>query len=194
MIGMLTGVLVENDAERVLIDVGGVGYSVIASRFARCQLPATGQKVALHIHTHVREDQLALYGFCERQEKELFCRFISVSGIGPKSAMNILSHIPAAELMRALYQGDADFIAKAPGVGKKIASRIIMELKDKLIPQSDTSASPAPTGHREELCSALINLGYSRPDAEVALKKVDGFEALPFADAIRLVLRELART
>lgn len=198
MIGRLSGILAEKKADRVLVDVGGVGYNVLVSQMTLPLFPAVGEKIALHIHTHVREDQLVLYGFLEPREQELFCHFISVAGIGPKSALNILSHVSTEELLQALHHGDAERLAKAPGVGKKTASRLVIELKDKVfsLSREGTTRREASTAslHYDDMCSALINLGYSRLDVEMALKKIDGFQALPLPDALRLALREIVRT
>ncbi|MGH8458416.1 MAG: Holliday junction branch migration protein RuvA, partial [Nevskiales bacterium] len=153
-------------------------------------LPAVGAEVELFIHTHVREDALALYGFRRAGEKKLFERLISVSGIGPRLAITILSGMPAEEMVAALRAGDAARLTRIPGIGKKTAERMVLELRDKLAGlAAPPAAAPAVTPVEEDVLSALMNLGYSRPTAERALTvaskngRSDSFEAL-FRDAL----------
>jgi Holliday junction DNA helicase RuvA len=151
--------------------------------------------VALRIHTHVREDTLALYGFLTGGEEDLFTRLIGVAGVGPKLAVNILSGIEAAELLEALRSGDLPRLTRVPGVGKKTAERLILELKDKLPPPSTLEPAPAlPTTGRDDLVSALANLGYSRGEAERAIDRAsrDGGTSSRFEDLLRAALQVLS--
>jgi len=190
MIAHLRGRLLSRQPNRAVVETGGVGYDVHISVPTFSELPAVGAEVALFIHTHVREDALALYGFLRAAEKKLFERLISVSGIGPRLAITILSGMPAEEMVAALRAGDAARLTRIPGIGKKTAERMVLELRDKL---EGLVAAPAPLGGvtpiEEDVLSALMNLGYSRPTAERAITvaskngKPDSFEAM-FRDAL----------
>ena len=179
MIARLTGVLHAIDTDRLLVDVGGVGYEVFVSGSSFSALPGEGATGTLEIHTHVREDQLTLFGFATREEKAMFLRLLTVSGIGPKVALAILSGMGTRELAGAIARGDVKRLTQISHVGKKIAERIVVELKDKIgnvvdLPLSQgTLAVPPPartlSGPQDEALSALMNLGYKRGEAEVAL-------------------------
>jgi Holliday junction DNA helicase RuvA len=173
------------------VEAGGVGYDVTISIPTFSELPAVGSEVALFVYTHVREDALALYGFLRPAEKKLFERLISVSGIGPKLAITILSGMPADDMVSALRAGDAARLTRIPGIGKKTAERMVLELRDKLEGVAAAPGKPVPamSAVEEDVLSALMNLGYSRPNAERALQvaskngKGESFEAL-FRDAL----------
>ena len=175
MIAHLSGTLLEKHLQRLIVDVNGVGYDVLVPLSTMYGIGEQGSRVALRIHTHVREDALQLFGFATPLEQVLFERLISVSGIGPKVALSVLSGIEPAELSRAIRNGDVARLTRVPGVGKKTAERMIVDLKDRL-PQTDT-AEPVPAGAegddvRTDLLSALENLGYQRGAAEKTVDKV----------------------
>jgi Holliday junction DNA helicase RuvA len=147
MIAVLRGVLLEKHPNQAIVDVAGVGYDVTIPVSTYAHLPETGAEVRLHIHTHVREDALALFGFLTPDEKALFEKLISVSGIGPKMAMAVLSGIPALDLIANIRGGEVDRLVRIPGVGKKTAERMILELRDKMPPPSGDQTAPPPA-HR----------------------------------------------
>ena len=194
MIAHLRGRLAEKEPGRLVIDVGGVGYEVHVPLPTFSEVGEPGANVSLRIHTHVREDTLALFGFASRLELELFERLIGVNGVGPKLALAVLSGIEPRDLVQAVRRGEHARLNAVPGVGRKTAERIGLELKDKL-PAAD-GAGPSPPGPdgdlRGDVLSALVNLGYQRPVAERAAAAAlrgghDGFEA-----TLRAALRELA--
>jgi Holliday junction DNA helicase RuvA len=172
MIAHVRGKLLVKHPNQAIVETGGVGYDVTISVPTFSELPAVGAEVALHIHTHVREDALALYGFLRSSEKVLFEKLITVSGIGPKLAITILSGMPADEMVGAIRGNDVARLTRIPGIGKKTAERMVLELRDKLpdaIP-SVTTAAPALSVTEEDVLSALLNLGYQRAAAEKALE------------------------
>ena len=170
MIAHLRGRILEKHPTHLILEAAGVGYEIAISIPSFSGLPAEGAEVSLYIHTHVREDVLALYGFLGREEKQLFERLIGVSGIGPKLAMTVLSGIAPDALVSALRGNDLTALTRIPGVGKKTAERMVLELRDKL--EGFTAAPvPAPASRMEEdVISALVNLGYQRASAEAAAK------------------------
>jgi holliday junction DNA helicase RuvA len=171
MIAHLHGILLTKHPNQVVVETAGVGYEVNISVPTFSELPTIGAEVALHIHTHVREDLFALYGFLRPAEKQLFEKLITVSGIGPKLAITILSGMAADELSGAIRGNDLARLTKIPGIGKKTAERMVLELRDKL-PESvgaSAPAAPALSTMEEDVLSALMNLGYQRPAAEKAL-------------------------
>jgi Holliday junction DNA helicase RuvA len=171
MIAHLRGKLLAKHPNQVIVETAGVGYEVTISVPTFSDLPAVGADVALHIHTHVREDVIALYGFLRSTEKVLFERLISVSGIGPKLAITTLSGIAADDMVRAIRSNDVARLTRIPGIGKKTAERMVLELRDKL-PEAGPMAAPtvpAMSATEEDVLSALINLGYQRQAAEKAL-------------------------
>ena len=199
MIARLSGTVLEKHPNRVVVDVGGVGYDVQVPLSTFYGLGEPGAAVTLRIHTHVREDVIALYGFVTRLEQDLFERLIAINGVGPKLALAVLSGIEPGELIRAVRTQDVARLTRIPGVGKKTAERIGLELKDRL-PSSLQGLETAPASStpgdqlRDDLLSALVNLGYQRPVAEKALEKV--LKDQPprrFEDALKDVLRALMK-
>ena len=186
MIAHLRGKLLAKHPNQAIVETAGVGYDVTISVPTFSDLPGIGSEVALHIHTHVREDQIALYGFLRPTEKKLFEKLITVSGIGPKLAITILSGMPADEMVAAIRGNDIARLTRIPGIGKKTAERMVLELRDKLPPPGAGEAPTAPvmSAIEEDVLSALVNLGYQRPAAERALAqaakngKEGSFEAL----------------
>ena len=178
MISHLSGTLFEKSTQSIIIEVGGVGYEVFVPLSTFYALPEEQAPVSLHIHTHVREDALVLFGFFTRLEKSLFLMLVSVSGIGPKLSANTLSGMGAEELLRAIASGDAHGLQAIPGIGKKTAERIALELKDRAAAFSDEAEmppieTPGTEAERrmEDTLSALLNLGYSVKMAKAAIEK-----------------------
>jgi holliday junction DNA helicase RuvA len=177
MIAHLRGTLLAKHPNQAIVETHGVGYDVAISVPTFTEMPAAGAEVALHIHTHVREDALSLYGFLRLAEKQLFEKLLTVSGIGPTLAIKILSGMPADEMIGAIRGGDLARLTRIPGIGKKTAERMVLELRDKLpaAGASDASTSAAPANPAEEdVISALVNLGYQRGPAEKALLAARG--------------------
>jgi Holliday junction DNA helicase RuvA len=174
MIAHLRGKLLAKHPNQAIVETAGVGYEINISVPTFSALPGAGSDVALHIHTHVREDLIALYGFVAPAEKRLFEKLITVSGIGPKLAMTILSGMAADEMARAIRGNDVARLTRIPGIGKKTAERMVLELRDKLpeIAASSEQAIPVMNAVEEDVLSALVNLGYQRPVAEKALAGV----------------------
>lgn len=197
MIAYLRGRILEKQPNRIVVDAHGVGYDVAVPLSTFYGLGEPGSEIALRIHTHVREDALSLYGFATRLEQDLFERLISVSGIGPKVALAVLSGIEPPELVRAIERSDLVRLTAIPGVGKKTSERIVVELKDRLprVPVALPAESvDAPPAIKDDVLSALINLGYHRPLAEKAVEA--SIKATPGGDferTLRQALRELAR-
>jgi Holliday junction DNA helicase RuvA len=196
MIALLRGVLLEKHPNQAIVETGGVGYDVTIPVSTFTHLPEPGAEVRLRIHTHVREDALSLYGFLTQDEKALFEKLISVSGIGPTLAVKILSGLAAADLIFAIRRGEIARLVKIPGVGKKTAERMALELRDKL-PAPAGEEQPAPAADAlspvdRDVLSALLNLGCARPHAEAAVRKAKAagayteFEPL-FRRALELV-------
>ncbi len=194
MIARLTGRLVQKSPEALIIDVHGVGYRVLVSLTAFAALPAEGGEVTLSVHTHVRETAIELFGFANAAEQALFSALITVSGIGPRMALNILSGVPADELAEALSGGNVARLIAIPGVGKRTAERLIVELQERARTLLRTPAAPAGTASADnaEAVSALVNLGYRQADAERAVRTVTGRGVRELADVIRKALHELS--
>jgi Holliday junction DNA helicase RuvA len=169
MIAHLRGRLLAKHPNQAIVEAGGVGYDVTISVPTFTDLPAAGAEVALHVHTHVREDAIALFGFLQAEEKQLFERLIQVGGIGPKLAITILSGMPAAEMVSAIRGGNVARLTRIPGIGKKTAERMVLELRDKLAEFGAEAPLPPASPMEEDVLSALVNLGYQRPTAERAL-------------------------
>lgn len=196
MIAFLRGRLHEKHPDRVIVDVNGVGYEVHVPLSSFYGLAEPGADVALQVHTHVREDAIALFGFGTTLERQLFERLIAVSGIGPRLALAVLSGIDPPELITAVQRGDVTRLTAIPGVGRKTSERIVLELKDRLARLAPAAqAEPAGgAGMREDMLSALLNLGYHRPAAEKAVDAAlaSGPEA-SFETVLRDALRRLSR-
>jgi Holliday junction DNA helicase RuvA len=169
MIAHLRGTLIAKHPNQAVVEAGGVGYDVAISIPTFSDLPDAGSEVALHIHTHVREDAIALFGFRHIEEKRLFEKLLAVSGIGPKLAITILSGMPVADMIGAIRGGDVARLTRIPGIGKKTAERMVLELRDKV--EEFGAAAPGKTASamEQDVLSALVNLGYQRPAAERAL-------------------------
>jgi Holliday junction DNA helicase RuvA len=173
MIGRLRGQLIDKRPQEITVDVGGVGYRVHVPLSTFYRVGDVGGSVDLLIHTHVRDDALALFGFGTHTEHELFERLIAVSGVGPRLATNILSGIDAVELVTALAAGDVARLTRVPGVGRKTAERLVLELRDAMQRQvSDATAISHGDRHKQDLLAALTHLGYSRSEAERAADRV----------------------
>jgi Holliday junction DNA helicase RuvA len=199
VIAHLRGRILEKSPTRVILDVAGVGYDVAVPLSTFYGLGEPGSDVALRVHTHVREDALALYGFSTALELDLFNRLIGISGIGPKLALAVLSGIEPPDLVGAIERGDVARLTAIPGVGKKTSERIVLELKDRLprahVVEAVDGVAAAGSGLRDDLLSALMNLGYHRPLAEKAVDaalKTIGREA-GFERTLKQALREVAK-
>lgn len=196
MIAHLRGILLEKHPNQAVVEANGVGYDVMIPISTFAALPEPGGEVRLKIHTHLREDSLSLYGFLTEDEKTLFERLITVSGIGPRLAITVLSGLPIAELFAAIRAGAVERLVRIPGVGKKTAERIVLELREKLPPAAAGAAAPARPGAlsplEQDVLSALINLGCGAAAAETAVRKArasgapEEFEPL-FRRALELV-------
>jgi len=196
MIALLRGILLEKHPNQAIVEAGGVGYDVSIPVSTFTKLPDKGVEVRLYIHTHVREDALALYGFLTADEKALFEKLIGVSGIGPTLAVKILSGLAAVDLVTFIRRGEVERLVKIPGIGKKTAERMVLELRDKLPavtgagPESASVETLSPVD--QDVLSALLNLGCGRPQAEAAVRKAKAagglteFEPL-FRRALELV-------
>jgi len=173
MIAHLRGTLLARHPNQAIVETHGVGYEVAISVATFSELPGVGAEVALHIHTHVREDALSLYGFLRVAEKKLFEKLLTVSGIGPKLAITILSGMAADEMVTAIRGGDVARLTRIPGIGKKTAERMVLELRDKMPTAGAAEVSAAQASPVEEdVISALVNLGYQRAAAEKALHSI----------------------
>jgi Holliday junction DNA helicase RuvA len=195
MIARLSGKLLENGDGFAVMDVGGVGYLVHLSRLTHAALPARGEVVALRVFTHVREDALDLFGFATEEEEAVFRALIEVKGVGPRAAQNILSGIEPRDLAQAVAGGDVVRLTKVPGIGKKTAERLVVELKERLVALARASgpARPGPGADAlEQLRTALLNLGYRAPQADGAvdaLREASGGKKLD--DLLREALKLL---
>ncbi|MEY2395587.1 MAG: holliday junction helicase RuvA [Acidobacteriaceae bacterium] len=175
MIAHLRGKLIARHPNQAIVETAGVGYDITISVPTFSELPPAGGEVSLHIHTHVREDQIALYGFLRFEEKQLFEKLITVSGIGPKLAITILSGMPAEDMVNAIRGNDIARLTKIPGIGRKTAERMVLELRDKLPPvgTDQVHVVPSLSAVQEDVLSALVNLGYQRAAAEKALTSIE---------------------
>ena len=200
MIAYLEGRLTRKSPSQITVLVNGVGYKLFIPVSTYYELPEEGSEVALHVHTHVREDVLALYGFWSATEERLFQRLIEVNGVGPALALKVMSGLEPKALVDAIRSSDLRRLGSIPGVGKKTAERLVVELRDKMAgigPVGAEEASDAPRGRvesvREDLLSALANLGFPRASAEKSVEAVLREEpSIPFEGALKRVLRKLS--
>jgi holliday junction DNA helicase RuvA len=200
MIGQIRGQLLRKKPNHILVDVHGVGYEVHIPLTTFYEMPGEGNEVVLKIHTHVREDALSLFGFITQREKDLFLKLISISGIGPKLGISILSGAKVEELAQAVADGNLTRLVAIPGVGRKTAERLVLELKNQITPFLLPEHVPAERGEgksdglQEDILSALVNLGYPRAGAEKALSAVirSGECGRTFEDLLRHTLRRLS--
>jgi Holliday junction DNA helicase RuvA len=193
MIAHLRGRLIVKHPNQAIVEAGGVGYDVHITIPTFSDLPAPGAEVALFIHTHVREDALALFGFLRAEEKQLFEKLIGVSGIGPKLAVTILSGMSADSMVAAIRGNNVAALTRIPGIGKKTAERMVLELRDKLESFGVSAAEPTVTPIEEDVISALVNLGYQRPLAEKALAKLGTTSGESFDALFRKAMAALAK-
>lgn len=195
MIAHLRGKLLTKHPGQAIVETAGVGYEVTISVPTFSELPAVGSEVALHIYTHVREDIIALYGFMRPAEKRLFEKLLTVSGIGPKLAITILSGMAVDEMAGAIRGNDVARLTRIPGIGKKTAERMVLELRDKLPAEGpEAPAGPAMSVAEEDVLSALVNLGYQRPAAEKAVTVLSkGGKSASFDAMFREALAALSR-
>jgi len=192
VIGRLRGEVADKGPQQVLLDVGGVGYRVQVPLSTFYKLGEIGTTVTLLVHTHVRDDALQLFGFLSAEEQTLFERLIGVAGVGPRLAVNVLSGIEPADLIDALQSGDVSRLTRIPGVGKKTAERLVLELKDAMQKLAAGGAAARDT-RRDDLLAALLNLGYSRPESERAAEAAT--REMPqgsLEDLLRVSLRRLS--
>ena len=191
MIGWLAGKLLAYDRDRVIVDVNGVGYQAAASAGVLRNKVKIGEEIRIFVYTHVREDQLVLFGFLNLKERQMFELLLSVSGVGPKSALAVLSRGNSNEIRDAVANADVEFFKSVPGLGKKTAQRIIIDLKSKLgdLAELDLKGEREPAA--KELVAALKSMGFSPDEARAAVKRVD-FE-LPLDQQIRSALKEIGR-
>ncbi len=194
MIAKVRGILDHKAPGEVIVDVGGVGYQLFTALSVFYRLPEVGEPVTLLVYTHVREDSLQLFGFFDPAEKQAFVLLTGVSGIGPRLALNILSGMAAGELLEALREGDVARLVSIPGVGKRLADRMIVELRDRInaLPETAPEISSDP-GIRGDALSALVNLGYRRADAERAVRQVLNQGASELETVLKEALRLLSR-
>ncbi len=192
MIGRLHGKLLEKAPPQILIDVSGVGYEVDVPMSTFCNLPDIGNDVTLLTHFVVREDAMLLYGFATASERQTFRALIKISGIGPRIGLAILSGMSTGDLASAIEEGNLGMLTRIPGIGKKTAERLILELKGKLVLVSDGASTPSENGAtRNDITSALVALGYSEREAQSAVKKLPA--DIGVSEGIRQALKTLAR-
>jgi len=192
MIGRISGILLEKKPPQILVEAGGIGYEIDVPMSTFFDLPACGEKVALHTHFAVREDGHFLYGFATNEERTVFRQLIKISGIGARTALAILSGLPVSELTQAVALQETGRLVKIPGIGKKTAERLLLELRGKFDALPSTAAfrpdAPTPCG---DILDALLALGYSEREALVAMKGFD--DDIAVSEGIRLALRQLAK-
>jgi Holliday junction DNA helicase RuvA len=200
MIAWLTGKVQRKAADSVIINVAGVGYQVAVPVSTLSAIAGPGEEVTLHIHTHVREDSLSLFGFGTELEKDVFLLLMGISGIGPKLALTVLSGLSVSDLVAAIRSSDDSRLCGIPGIGKKTAARMCLELKDKvrLLAPDESLRAPLPpsasSGDRDDAVSALVNLGYKRPVAEEAVNRVQqGSPEIRIEDLVREALSILMK-
>jgi len=196
MISFIKGKLVEKSPEGIVVEVAGIGYQVLVSSNSYSQLPGRGEEVHLQTHLYLREDLMQLYGFTSSAEKKMFEQLISVSKIGPKVALSILSALSPSSLCKAILRGDLELISSVPGVGKKTSQRIILELKDKVsLPELEVlpaSALSSDDSTHLQVRNALVGLGYTLAEARKALENLSADEEISVEEMLRQALRNLA--
>jgi holliday junction DNA helicase RuvA len=196
MIAQLTGTLAHKSPEHLIVDVGGVGYQVFVSLNSLYQLPEAGERVRLLIHTNLRENALELFGFADAEERQLFTLLVGVSGIGPRLALNILSGMPVRDLQAAIESSDLVRLVSIPGIGKKTAERLVVEVRDRVkvlqAARTDAPGAPRADGLEAQAVSALVNLGYRRPEAERAVQAAHGAGEADLETVIRAALKRLS--
>jgi Holliday junction DNA helicase RuvA len=199
MIALLKGQIAFKSIDHLILDVGGVGYRLLIPLSTFYALPDEGT-VRLNVHTHVREDAIHLYGFLTAEEREMFGILLSVSGVGPKLALNVLSHIPVPDLHQALASGDIKRLSGLPGIGRKTAERLVLELKEKvrkLATGHEGVPSPAPAGPKTDpfadILSALVNLGYKENQARKVLEAMEIPPGTPLEDVLKGALKILVK-
>lgn len=194
MIAKITGALAHKEPGEITVDVGGIGYHLYIPLSVFYRLPEVGGRVSLFVHLHLREDALQLFGFLEHEEKQLFMLLNSVTGIGPKLAITILSGIPAEELARALREGDQLRLLSIPGVGRKLAERMIVELRDKFSALSSGRVGQADGSQLvRDAVSALVNLGYRRVEAEKSVREIAQGGQGSLTEVLKEALRRLSQ-
>ena len=191
MIGRLHGKLIEKTPPQVLVDVGGVGYEVDVPMSTFCNLPAEGSEITLLTHFIVREDAQLLYGFATAAERQTFRALIRISGVGPRIALAVLSGMSTQDLAAAVEQGNATLLTRVPGIGKKTADRLVLELKGKLAGNAFAPAGGAASAAQADILSALMALGYSEREAQASVRALPA--EVTVSEGIRLALKALAR-
>ena len=191
MIGRLTGLLAEKNPPQVLVDCNGVGYEVDVPMSTFYNLPGTGERVSLLTHFVVREDAQILYGFGSASEREAFRQLIKISGVGPRTALAVLSGMSVADIAHAVTVQDAGRLVKVPGIGKKTAERLLLELKGKFGADLGSSSSTAASDEQADILQALVALGYSDKEAQLSLKALP--KDVGVSDGIKFALKALAR-
>ncbi len=198
MISYIKGSLEVCGDDFIIVETGGLGYCVFVSPVALAQMPQTGSIIKIHTFLHVKEDDMVLYGFLHMEELQLFQKLIRVSGIGPKAAMGFLSNMTPQEIVVAILSEDVKTLCKSPGIGKKMAQRVILELKEKLekqeIPISDTDhTATIRADYKQETVEALTALGYSRMEAERAIKQIASTKDMTTEQLLKAALRHMVR-
>jgi Holliday junction DNA helicase RuvA len=191
MIGRITGTLAEKSPPQILIDVSGVGYEIDVPMSTFYNLPGIGERVTLLTHFVVREDAQLLYGFLTHEERATFRELVKISGVGPRTALSILSGLSVADLSQAVSRQEAGRLVKVPGIGKKTAERLLLELKGKLGPDLALPAAAAASDAQADIAQALVALGYNERDANAALKALPPGVAV--SEGIKLALKALSR-
>lgn len=191
MIGRLHGKLIEKTPPQVLVDVGGVGYEVDVPMSTFCNLPAEGSEITLLTHFIVREDAQLLYGFATAAERQTFRALIRISGVGPRISLAVLSGMSTQDLADAVEQGNATLLTRVPGIGKKTADRLVLELKGKLAGNAFAPAGGAASAAQADILSALMALGYSEREAQASVRALPA--EVTVSEGIRLALKALAR-
>ena len=191
MIGRITGTLAEKSPPQILVDVGGVGYEIDVPMSTFYNLPGLGERVTLLTHFVVREDAQLLYGFLTHEERATFRELVKISGVGPRTALSILSGLSVADLSQAVSRQEAGRLVKVPGIGKKTAERLLLELKGKLGPDLALPAASATSDAQADIVQALVALGYNERDANAALKALPPGVAV--SEGIKLALKALSR-